>query len=149
MADRQSKVEERQLIRSFFMEARPADVFAAVSTPSGMSQWLCANVKEEPTGFTMTWKTSKGDCPIKCRVTLNHSSSSGEGEFAFDWESAIPGLLITSNFQIAPSKGGTRLTFRESGYGSGSHWRKLVEQHAQHWDSALARLNTVCGGIQP
>ena len=139
--------QDRKIAHSLTIKAPVGTVFAALSTPEGISRWFTTSAISEPhTGgrFRYVFDNEKPEL-----------SSVQEGEYievvpgrklVHPWR--FPGLAqaTTVEYLLTPRGEETELQFRNTGFGSGPEWDGPYQRFTGGWKLFLDNLKSVLEG---
>ena len=124
--------------------AHPADkVWAALSTPDGLSGWFGKDVRGDVTPGSELTMSFEGGHTAELSVKVVDPQS----VFAYCWKVyGVPDddpRRTYVEFRLAPAAGGTTLTVTESGFAQlPDEWLSSYEGNTQGWAAELGELVT-------
>jgi uncharacterized protein YndB with AHSA1/START domain len=133
-------VSDRTIELSTEIEAPPEAVFRALVDADELVRWFPSRAESDPRpGGAFEYAYEFEQDPSR-----NHTYSGEYREVAPNERVAYPwnGKLGTTHVEVrlAPAGGGTEVTLRHSGWGTGTDWDESLEMHRQGWSFFLGNL---------
>jgi uncharacterized protein YndB with AHSA1/START domain len=102
-----------EIVREVFYAHSRERVWAALTDPDALAQWLMPNDFEPAAGREFTFRTKAGpgfDGVVRCRVLELEAPS----RMAWSWRGGPIDTVV--RFDLEPVEGGTRLRFEQTGF---------------------------------
>jgi uncharacterized protein YndB with AHSA1/START domain len=135
-------VSDRIIELSTDIDASPEAVFRALVDADELVRWFPSGAESDArTGGSFEYRYEFDQDPSR-----NHTYS---GEYtdvtpnervAYPWNGKLGTTQV--EFGLEPAGGGTRVTLRHSGWGTGSDWDESLEMHRQGWGFFLSNLKS-------
>jgi uncharacterized protein YndB with AHSA1/START domain len=126
-----------------FIRAKPEEVWRLWTTEEGLCRWMASRAKiDARPGGRADIVLAEDDHPTKNRIVALEPARRLELEWETTAEWAGTRVAVT----LAAERGGTRLSFVQSGFGDGPAWDEWYESFDAGWAHFLARLVAVAEG---
>lgn len=121
------------------INSKPAEIYRAFTTPTGLSEWLCNKAYIQPgnnSSFYLWWQNGYYVCG-------EYTQCEPDIEVGFTWFGKDEPGPSTVRVNIKEKDNGSQLTLTHLDLGTGKNWKKTRSQIDKGWQDALDNLSTV------
>ncbi len=133
-------MQDRTIEQTTHIEASPDAVFRALTDAGELARWFPSGAESDPRpGGSFEYRYEFEQDPSRDHTYSGEYRDVVPGErVAYPWHGKLGTTEV--EFLLRPADGGTEVTLRHSGWGTGADWDESLELHRQGWGFFLENL---------